>query len=197
MPEYIDPSYFSELEQTGPSTLTEKTNCSYDAQGGNYRVHIWGRDYLIDPKRQTVECQDRGINVHEYFELFLIYYLLRVKKSAPSGEWISEKDISGGATFFRGPHQVPTEFITAVVNNDLEKFRRICADSGGKAMGMADLAFAFEISPEIPVAVLYWQGDDDFGAEARLLFDRSIEKLLPLDIIFALAYNVCHVLGEA
>ncbi len=60
---------------------------------------------------------------------------------------------------------------------------------------MADAAFLFNITPTIPVAVLYWQGDEDFPSEARLLFDRTIEQHLPLDIIYALSVEVCHALG--
>jgi len=39
------------------------------------------------------------------------------------------------------------------------------------------------------------QGDEDFPSEARLLFDRTIQQHLPLDIIYALAVEVCHTLG--
>jgi hypothetical protein len=47
------------------------------------------------------------------------------------------------------------------------------------------------ITPEIPVAIVYWLGDEDFPAEAKLLFDRSMINLMPLDILFALVVEVC------
>jgi hypothetical protein len=56
---------------------------------------------------------------------------------------------------------------------------------------MADAAFCFSITPDLPVAVLYWVGDEDFPAEAKILYDRSISELLTLDILFALAVGVC------
>lgn len=61
---------------------------------------------------------------------------------------------------------------------------------------MADAAYVFKITPNIPVAVLLWLGDEDFGAEAKLLFDRTIGMHLPLDIIFALAVEVCREISK-
>jgi hypothetical protein len=60
---------------------------------------------------------------------------------------------------------------------------------------MADAAFSFSITPDIPVAVLYWIGDEDFPAEVKILYDRSITELLSLDILFALAVGVCARIG--
>ncbi len=57
---------------------------------------------------------------------------------------------------------------------------------------MADAAFSFQITPNIPVAVLLWLGDEEFGSQANLLFDKTISQHLPLDIIYALAVEVCH-----
>jgi len=60
---------------------------------------------------------------------------------------------------------------------------------------MGDAAFRFEITPRIPVVVLYWQGDEDFGPEARILFDHSICKYLALDVIYALVVEICSRIG--
>jgi hypothetical protein len=43
--------------------------------------------------------------------------------------------------------------------------------------------------------VVYWQGDEEFPPETKLLFDRTIDRHLPLDIIFALAVEICHAVS--
>ncbi len=194
MPDYLDPSYFAELASVNPDSITSKTNCSYNSEDKTYYVKIWGIDYVIDPAISTISRVDgKDKNVHEYFELFIIYYLIHATNTESKEEWISEKDLQGGPTFFRGPHLLPTQLICEATGNDLQKFKDRCTILGGKPLDMADCAFHFEITPEIPVAVLYWQADDDFPAEAKLLFDRSMENLLPLDIVFALAYHICYM----
>ncbi len=146
----------------------------------------------MDPINEKVE-HVLGFSAppHEFFDLFAIFYLLRTVDVPLSGKWISEKDVAGGPTFFRGPHQIPTDLISSRFGNDLLKFKNHCRSLGGKPVEMADAAFCFSITPEIPIAVLYWLGDEDFPPEAKILYDQSIAEILSLDILFALAFGVC------
>lgn len=121
-----------------------------------------------------------------------MYYLLHVADNNPGTDWISEKDLPAGATFFRGPHLIPTSRISKTFGNDLPSFITTCENLGGEQLDMADAAFRFQITPDIPVVVLYWIGDEDFPAEAKLLFDRSMSTLMPLDVVFSLAVEVCE-----
>jgi hypothetical protein len=57
---------------------------------------------------------------------------------------------------------------------------------------MADVAYRFDIVPRIPVGVLYWQGDEDFPAEAKILYDQTITAHLASDIVYALAVGICE-----
>jgi len=86
--------------------------------------------------------------------------------------------------------------ITGRFKDELGLFKKECKKAGGVSIEMADAAYTFEITPTLPVAVLYWQGDEDFPSEAKLLFDRTIEQQLPLDILYALAVEICHTLGK-
>jgi hypothetical protein len=196
MTEIIDKSYFTELENSAPETLCRNGRCSYIADKHQHSLTIWGDQYLIDSTKSTI---DRVVATnpppHQYFDLFAIYYLLRAQDIILAGEWVSEKDLPGGSTFFRGPHLVPTDLISNRFANDLQEFRTVCENLGGTPIDLGDGAFSFSITPDIPVAVLYWIGDEDFPAEAKLLYDRSIGELLSLDIIFALAVGICTRIG--
>ena len=196
MTEIIDKSYFTELGDSAPETLCRNERCCYSPQQHHYSLTVWGDQYLIDPANSTIErVVATDPPPHQYFDLFAMYYLLRVKDIPLAGEWISEKDLPGGQTFFRGPHLVPTELISNRYANDLQGFSTVCENLGGTPIEMGDAAFRFSITPDIPVAVLYWIGDEDFPAEAKLLYDRSITEQVSLDILFALAVGVCTRIG--
>ncbi len=196
MAEVIDKSYFTALREAAPEILCRNRRCSYLAAKKQYSLQVWGDQFLIDPgKEQINHILGFSLPPHEYFDLFAIYYLLRTIDVPLSREWISEKDIPGGPTFFRGPHQIPTDLISRQFNNDLQKFKKQCGSLGGNPVQMADAAFTFPITPDIPVAVLYWIGDDDFSPEAKILYDRSVAEILSLDILFALAVGVCTRVG--
>ena len=192
MTDIIDKSYFTELDAANPETICRKGRCNYDADRHEYSLEVWGDQYLVDLSNSKIaHVVANGPPPHEYFDLFVMYYLLRVEGIPLSSEWVSEKDLPGGSTFFRGPHLIPTDLISKRFENDLQEFKACCENLGGTPIDMADAAFCFTITPDIPVAVLYWIGDEDFPAEAKILYDRSITELLTLDILFALAVGVC------
>lgn len=198
MTELIDRNYFLELAAADPEILCRNNRCRYLAEEKQYRLELWGDRYLIDAAAGRIEyIEVMGPQPHEYFELLVIYYLLRRQDIVLAGEWFSEKDFPGGSTFFRGPHKIPTERIVNRFKNDLQQFCDQCLRFGGIPLDMADAAFCFSIAPDISVAVLYWLGDEDFPAEAKILYDQSMIGLLSLDIVFALAVGVCARIGTA
>jgi hypothetical protein len=161
-------------------------------------LEVWGDVYNIYPHGHRIQRQDKdSLVVHEYLSIFIIHYLLTTAETAVEDEWISEKDIPGGPTFFRGPHAIPTDLITRTYQNDIAAFGRRCRALHGEPVEMGDAAFRFQITGRLPVVVLYWQGDDDFPPEARMLFDRSVCRMFALDVVFALAVEICARIGAS
>ncbi len=193
MNDKIDKTNFRDLESLNPIDVISRTGCEYDSKSRQYRIKIWGNLYCVDLKKYDVSPKGPGLKTyHDYLCLFILYFLMKSSPVPPQGKWVSEKDIKGGAAFFRGPHTLPTDWISQRFENDIHAFRHTCEKLGGIPLALADAAFLFQITPTVPVAVLYWLGDEDFSCETKLLFDITIERQLPLDIIFALAVEVCH-----
>ncbi len=190
--------YFRELAEQDPEDVCRRALCEYDSIKKSYALPVWGDKYAICPYEQKIDRISENFPApHEYLYVFIIHYLLNSKDIRLSNEWISEKDIPGGATFFRGPHEIPTSLISSRHGNDIKKFAESCEQLGGIPIEMADVAYVFRTAPRIPVAVLYWKGDDEFLPESKMLFDRSVAKHLALDIIFALAVDVCARIGRS
>ncbi len=196
MTDLINNDHFLELAKLDPSDVCRRASCNFDAIRNCYSLSVWGTVYTIYPDKGEIKCADEPGRLHEYFELFAVHYLLSAQDVPVINEWISEKDIPGGVTFFRGPHDIPTSLITAKVDNSLNAFRKFCLKRGGVPLKMADMAFAFRITDRIPVALLYWVGDDEFPPESKLLFDRTLPHHFALDIVFALAVGICKELGR-
>lgn len=193
----IDPIHFKDLAAENPDRVIKRCDAAYDGKDGGYRVRFWNREIRVIPEQQEVSCP--GLNFAgswAYVPLILVHYLLSAKKTAPGGDWVSEKDLPGGAAFFRGPHTLPVNLVAEGFKAKTEEFHTRCRDLGGQVLGMADAAYAFPLLPSIPAAVLFWEADEMFGADTRLLFDRTISDHLPLDIIYALGVTLCRVLSD-
>ncbi len=193
----VDERLFAELAALSPAEVCRRAICSYDQAARAYTLSVWGDEYTVFPDQHRIECRrGDGPGPHTYFSVFLIHYLLRVPETGFANDWISEKDISGGATFFRGPHEIPTQMISDRYGNVVDAFSRRCEQLGGRPLPMADAAASFFITPRTPVAVLYWQGDEDFPPEAKILYDRSLAGYFALDVIYALAVDICSRLSN-
>ena len=197
MTEPIDKVHFQELAQRDPEDICRRASCGYNAEKEMYELVVWGDEYQIFPNQRMIRGTGNGTQrLHDYFKLFIIHYLLGSKNTQTSNEWISEKDSPGGTTFFRGPHEIPTKLISNRFNNNIIEFKERCAQLYGTPLDMADAAYRFQITPRIPVAVLYWTGDDDFPAESKILYDRTVPDHLASDIIYALGVGICERLSK-
>lgn len=196
MADSIDAVFFKELSGQNPEDVCKRALCRYDDVKKCYNLIVWGDEYVISPYESKIDRISNNFqSPHEYLYVFIIHYLLKSKETELSKEWVSEKDIPGGATFFRGPHEIPTNLISSRYKGDIKKFITICDQFDGIPLNMGDAAYVFKITPRIPVAVLYWDGDDEFPPESKILYDKSITEHLALDIIFALAVDICTRIG--
>lgn len=197
MPTLVEAVLFEDLAKLNPGDVCRRALCRYDEVKKYYQLNVWGDDYHIFPDKKIIEPVSRKRqNPSEYLDVFIINYLLQTRAIEPCNTWISEKDIPGGATFFRGPHEIPTRLISSRFSGDIDGFRKTCERLQGTDLDMADSAYVFKITPRLLVAVLYWEADEDFPSEAKVLFDKTIIDHLALDIIFALAVDICTRIGQ-
>ncbi len=186
------PNTIYELSNKDPKEICKHALCTYNTEKKCYILPVWGKDFGIYPHENKIVCLDNEkLVLDEFFIVFITHYLLNAQKTEIENKWISEKDILGGPIFFRGMHTLPTHYITDKFGNDFQDFKKKCQQLQGRSIDMADASYRFTIMPRIPVLVQFWEKDDDFEAECKMLFDKSISKHLDLEIIFGLSVVVC------
>ena len=190
----VDKSYFNELLKADPNEVCRRTGASYDAPSHCYKLTVFSQSVTVSPQQKTVQWRGMISSLHPYLDLFVVHYLLVEENAAKHGRWISEKDLPGGSTFFRGPHQLPTAQLASHFDG-IDQFKKRCEVLGGAEIRLADSAFVFEVTPRITIALLYWQGDEDFLAESKILFDAGLANLMQLDVVFALAVAICTLVA--
>lgn len=197
MADIVDKRIFEELAKRDPKEIVMPPFCDYSETEECYTVSAWGGKYEVKPHSAGLRAIEGSTEPHPYFYIFLVNYLLAGKIEKPQGDWISEKDLVGGVTFFRGPHTIPTHFITERFGDDLDSLQKECEKLGGAALDMADCSYQFNIIGSVHISLLYWQGDEDFPADAKLLMDKSVAGTLPLDVVYSLLCAICFRIGKA
>ena len=194
----IDSVLFKDLMEKDPGEVTDRCNVRYDAGTGTYSVRFWNRIVRVTPAENKVDCHGMAdTTAWAYVPLIVVHYLLSAGKAGVGDVWVSEKDLPGGTAFFRGPHLLPVHLLIRKFEGSVQRFDTACRKLDAKPLGMADAAFSFPLLPGIPGAVLFWDADEMFAADAKILFDKSIARHLPLDIVYALGVTLCRVLADA
>ncbi len=83
-------------------------------------------------------------------------------------------------------------------SSKLNELENACEKAGGENVksqyDSPDLAFQFNVFPKIPVILLFWDENDGFEADAKLLFDETIIQHLDIESIMFLSEHLCKML---
>jgi hypothetical protein len=188
---YIDPVFWDELERINSGDVRRRAMVESPPDGNGFLLP-WGKKiYRIDlDRREVIPADPQTPPAGIELAIVSLLYLLKCRELPETGKWISEKDLPGGETFFRGPHAFPFNHIEEKFKDDTGAFLARGKDLGGSPAQMGDASIALSTVPRIPLMFILWTADEEFPAQVKLLMDSSIQFHLPLDGIYGL---VCEV----
>jgi len=190
----LDPRFFQELSRMDPRDVCRRTLAEFDRARCVYRVTALGFPYEVDPASCEVNrLSEEAPAVTTEWGLVILFYLLRAVEIPVSGKWVSEKDLQGGPMFFRGPHTFPVKKIATRYADDKTNFEMTARRFLGEPVKMGDAAMKLRVLPRVPVVIVLWLADEEFDSSARILMDSTIERHLPLDVIFGMATTLCDL----
>ena len=195
---WLDPRYLDELAALDPADVCRRSTAEWDDATSTYRLKVLCRTAVVDAAGRSVtwaEGSNAGASLTLELALAALFFLIKAEVCEPSGEWVSEKQLEGGLYLFQGTHQLPLQLISTRFGDDREGFLASGAALGGRPVEGGDAAIELPALPRVPVLVQLWRGDDEFPAEAKMLFDSTIDRHLPLDVIYGLAVDLCRIIG--
>ena len=189
-----DSFHWERLLSLHPTDVCNRTEATYHPGYEGFLLPVYNLRYLIVPKTQKIlrmEWNDRTVEeeLPSYFHLMVLVYLTDAKNISSLHTWVSEKDLPGGSTFFRGLHRLPVEGLEERYGRDPAGFLRAGKQLGGTEILYGDRGFAIEVFPRVPLAYILWKGDEEFPSGIKVLFDSTIPSHLPLDIIWCMVFE--------
>ncbi|OGP75222.1 MAG: hypothetical protein A2W09_04885 [Deltaproteobacteria bacterium RBG_16_50_11] len=183
--------YWDKLSQQHPTDVCNRTEAIYNPSREGFLLPVYHLRYLVLPKEKKilrVERNDQTVEeeLQSFFFLMVLVYLTEGKDIQPSHSWVSEKDLKGGSTFFRGPHRLHVEELEALYGKNPEAFMMAGRRLGGSEIFYGDKGVALEVFPKVPLAYILWRGDEEFPPRIGVLFDSTIESHFSLDTIWCM-----------
>jgi len=178
------------LEGADPEVLAAHTGATYDPGDGGLSLAVWGRSVQIAHPGFAASAAETGEPLDPFTTLLLAYYFARADGTPESGNLIAFSELPN-ATFYTQAFQGYTGAeLGRAFGNDIEGFGNAAASLAGRPEPIADRAFSCPALPLVRGTVAAWQGDEDFPASYRVLFDAAFAHLLPTDAAAVLGSTI-------
>ncbi|MBO4359543.1 MAG: DUF3786 domain-containing protein [Eubacteriaceae bacterium] len=119
-----------------------------------------------------------------YFnEAMSVYHILYHVKDEPrfSGEWLTNENIINSNARTDIPDPLLTPF-SAKFSGRTDELKRACEAAGGKTVSeRGDVCFEFVSFPQIPLRLVFWDADEDFPAQTKILFDSCVTDYVHIE----------------
>jgi len=166
----------------------ERAKCQYLNEQQGYVITMLNTEYTVNiADKEIFSVQtDSQRRVAEFLEqLCILAYLINAQDLPVANELVKAETFPGGQFFFRGNHSLPTKKLEEVFGECPEWLYRSIEKFGAKRSEFGDSSIELYILPRLPITIVIWGGDDEFGARASILFDRTAGAHLLLDALLA------------
>ncbi len=166
--------------------------------GDDLTLQYYKHRYGID--RRTGEI--RPLESEEKPSLFTrlnIYTLLWYCKegAVPSGEWLPFRSLKDASPFGPAFQQTVVDVYARTFSGHLKELCDACQALGGTKLPHSDAGYELPAFACIPVRFLFWNGDEEFPAQANILFDKNAVDFIHVESLVSIASEGLTFLSEA
>ena len=167
------------------------------SEDGSIQVPFLDRIYRVNPDGFDFNdslAPEKEVPIQE--QILVLHYLLASDPPGLSGDWVAYREIPGASFYNSAFIKRAIDPMKKVFGQDPDGFKTAAGRLNGKPIEPGDAGFEFEVFPKVPLQIILYAGDDEFPAEANILFDKSIEGILsPEDIAWMAGMQVYRLIA--
>ncbi|MBF0317195.1 MAG: DUF3786 domain-containing protein [Nitrospirae bacterium] len=159
------------------------------------KIRCLGRDFVIDNNGDITSEAEASL----WMKILLLIYLKMGGGVEPSANWVSFDSLKMGnikAAAFKRECEGP---LTELFKQDFDA----CVNAI-KAIGAVPVegqpstyAWMAPLLPNLPALIMYWQGDSEFPAEVKMLFDGTADRFLDVESLVFLLRELVILVKES
>lgn len=163
-----------------------------------FSVKLLSDIYDIDVGRKVAMSSSCNTPAKDYTTLILLHYLLQKiafkTLPEPAGEWIDFTGLPGGEGYYAAFKKRTIDRIVAKYGKNPEELLRVAQRMPAKTARFGDAAVIVYPFVEVGILIKVSKGDEEFGPDAAILFDRNITRILCTEDIVVLTEIIVHQL---
>ncbi len=157
-----------------------------------FNTHI----FISKDKIKTQDGKDLG----RWEQVFILNHMAQGGKAMPKGNWKGLQEFPNTISKMKSMKSHVEEPLCERFAAKVDELKTAALALGGEDKleknPSADAAFMFRPLPKIPVMLLFWDKEDDFEAQAKLMFDETIVEHLDIESIMFLSERLTQLLCE-
>ena len=148
-----------------------------------FEIDILGDHYILDCDSETIYNIETLEDMDISLAITLLNYLgFSDNDTKLENKWVSLKELpNGGNLYYPAFYKSSIEPLIKEFGYSSDIFSILAISLGGIASEFGDASAVFNIFPRIPICIVIWEGDDEISANATVLFDNSIQKIMHIE----------------
>jgi hypothetical protein len=185
------------LAAKDPQEMAAKSGCPFVTPTGSFTVVCLDHPFTVTYPDGVVKY--RGTDLEPYFvlQIVLLNYLSRADGTPLSYEYIPYRDLEGGNAYFGAFQKTAIEPLSKTFGRNPEQLHAAAEPFGGipHTHGSGTGVFLY-LLPRVPLLFKLWPGDDEFPAQANILFDKVTNHYLHTEDVAAVDVVTRMLTGE-
>ncbi len=162
------------------------------------RVPFLNRVYRVTaPAFAFTDDADATAEVPLQEQVLILHYLLGCQPHLKH-QWVAYREIPGAGFYYGAFVKRAIEPLKKVFGRNVAGLKTAATKLGATAVETGDAAFRLTPLPFAPIQIIVWEGDEEFEAEANILFDASVgDYLSPEDAAWLASLPVYRMMALA
>lgn len=151
-------------------------------------LYHFGKKYGLDLSGFSISAMEDDLPVTQNARLNIYTLLWYCKPDArQSGVFKPFESLRGAGPFGPAFKKGVLQPFAAAFSGNTEKLKAAFETLGGAKLSVSDVGYQFNAFECMPVQFYFWDGDDEFPAQANILFDDSCTDFIHVESIVTIA----------
>lgn len=148
-------------------------------------IKIFGKDFSVDTEGNI----SSEIHINAYMVVPALNYILNGSGKAPSGNWITFRELDGGPSRYAHFQRMCETPLCQVADAYTDLFKDMLEIFDGKQIVShidSDVSIVLHPLPHFPVMICYWIPEDGLESNLYIYFDSTADDNLDIESIYTL-----------
>ena len=171
---------FLELKEANLNEISKKSDVNFiTTKEGHKQIVIpyLNREIIADINNKNIYWSNSIEKIDLHLGVITMHYLLRCNLRETGEGWISYREIPDALFYAK---TIPGT-LSSLVKIFSERPNRLLLSTkklNGENISIGDMGILLKPFPKYPVLFVFHRSDDEFPAEANVLYDKSVKNLL-------------------